>query len=108
MLTNGVSEALRMFKNPTSHPHLKEYSQLTVVLRALYAVHSYADVLNLHRDLIHNRIMLLVPNSAFDHTFLFQLALYYETTPIKCHCATCRLRLLLVRLYTKSTSKLVA
>lgn len=97
-----------MFKNPTSHPHLKEYSQLTVVLHALYAVHSYADVLNLHSDLIHNRIMLLVPNSACDHTSLFQLALYYETTPIKCHCATRRLHLLLVRLYTKSTSKLVA
>ena len=97
-----------MFKNPTSHPHLKEYSQLTVVLRALYAVHSYADVLNLLRDLILNRIMLLVPNSASDHTFLFQLALYYETTPIKCHCATRRLRLSLVRPYTKSTSKLVA
>lgn len=97
-----------MYKNPTSHPRLKEYSQLTVVLHALYAVYSYADVLNLLRDLILNRIMLLVPNSASDHTFLFQLAQYYETTPIKCHCATRGLHLLLVRLYTKSTSKLVA
>lgn len=39
-----------------------------VVHHALYAMHSCADVLNLHRNLIQKGIMLLVPNSSFDHT----------------------------------------
>lgn len=68
---------------PTSHPHLLKYSQLMVVHYALYAMHSCADVLNLHRNLIQKESCCWFRTAHLITRFKrFQLALFQKITPL--------------------------